>query len=145
MNKENILKLIEFVKGLRFEHQKDIETDPEGMGQNGLLFNMQHWVERLKDNHGNVCGTVMCLGGAIAFMLGEKPYYQFGINSGARWLGVDYDTADALFYPMSIDDDGLATMDIDWNSINTEVAVKLLTTFMETGKVDWIAAGAIRE
>lgn len=131
MNKENILKLAAFIEAQRFAHSKDIEVDPEGIGQNGIVFNMSAWLDILHDQHGNACGTVMCIGGSACHLAGKK----WGTAEAGAWLGVDPDTADDMFYP---------GFNYDWESITQVVAGKMLHNFVETGIVDWDAAGAER-
>lgn len=132
MNKENILKLAEFIEAQRYKHLKDIEVDPEGMGQNGIVFNMSEWAETLHDQYGNECGTVMCIGGSACHVAGIKG----SSDDAAAWLGIHWETADSMFYP---------DFAYNWQSITSIVAGKMLRNFVETGKVDWIAAGATRD
>lgn len=112
-------------------------------GEENLLpvthFDMYETVGRADD-----CGTACCIAGAV-IQFNEpmdvrhqafSPNYYTGVGEkAAGLLGISQTDADMMFVPQ----------DVEWGTITPEVAGKMLNTYLATGVVDWVAAGATEE
>ena len=87
MNKENILKLAEYMETLRPEkyNQRYVEHPP-----------------------GPRCGTPSCIAGHAAFLSGLWGYTPFPIEEARYWLGLSSNTARPLFAPFPFVEGGHA-------------------------------------
>ena len=110
MNKENILKLAEYMETLRPEkyNQRYVEHPP-----------------------GPRCGTPSCIAGHAAFLSGLWGYTPFPIEEARYWLGLSSNTARPLFAPFPFVEGGLeykpSPQDAAWT----------LRHLAETGEVRW--------
>jgi hypothetical protein len=90
----------------------------------------------------HACGTPSCMAGYAAWLKEGKPknmktkIYQV-FDAGAEWLGINYDTAEALFIPYKhnkLDEQGISTDDI-----TPQEAAEVLQNYLDGGVVDWYA------
>lgn len=101
-------------------------------------FDMYETVGRSGD-----CGTACCIAGAVVQFSDPldvrstfSPQYYTGFGAkAAALLDISQDDADSMFVPS----------EVEWDSITPAVAAKMLKTYLATGVVDWVAAGAVEE
>lgn len=89
---------------------EDHDIDPPDRN----VFNMDYVIQRAE------CGTVYCIGGFMAMLLGEYPY---GFVSGKRDTKIH-----ELFMPSNV---------INWSEITKEQAIKAIDNFIESGDPRW--------
>ena len=81
----------------------------------------------------NTCGATACF---LGFVCAIEETDETHTDTGAAFLGVDFSTANALFYP-SIDPNKNEKMyDQVWG-MSAAQAVKVLEHLRDTGEVDW--------
>ena len=89
------------------------------------------------------CGTVSCIGGTMAFLMGKDPTrYVDDYNPRSRVIGTNLFARDPracsvslipLFYPTGVGEPPT------WTWITPEVAVKAIDNWLRTGKAGWKA------
>lgn len=114
-------------------NQRNLEELRHAMrtARNGLGVNMAvaHSLadSEFVDRSGHSCGTVACIGGHCAALLGHDPD-SVGVRwATERWLEVDSETAEDLCFPRRQ----------VWSQITLEEVDDVLRTLGETGRVEW--------
>jgi hypothetical protein len=92
-------------------------------------FDMKWWNSDLKSITG-YCGTVCCIGGAASLWWSTCRYSD---DHAAEALGLNYSTANQLFYPT--DSDQIDLMDAVGS--NAAWAARCVRNLIATGYVDW--------
>lgn len=120
MNKENLLKVADFIEQETVNHKGEISID-------GNIFNMAHWRQSpstgpvLRDKALN-CGTAACIGGWAEVLSWEEGCWD--VN---EWLGLDLISAKALFYPCTTN----SATGLIWANISKEHAVAAIRYMVE--------------
>lgn len=96
-------------RGSALNHHKQDQNLP-------LRFNMRHVASRAD------CGTVGCIGGHIALVLGVSHPSIFVENAPPALY--------ELFYPEIVSSS-------DWNNITEKMAVKAINNYLYTGRAQW--------
>jgi len=98
------------------------EKYPEGVDG----FNMEYWLAEVR-----TCGTVACIGGMAEALGRTDPVAHF---DSVKWLGLDHDLADALFYPLLPDENHTCTdKEKAWRSITNQQAVGAINLVLRGG------------
>lgn len=96
-------------------------------------FNMQKWHQDdwTGVSHGKQCGTVCCIGGTAARLAGiPRGGIVLDERRTAKWLGLSYPQASALFYPPQF-------TDRDMNQITIPMAQTAIDNMIEHGEPRW--------
>lgn len=94
-------------------------------------FNMDEWITPMEDVEGRrapKCGTAACIGGHAEILFNPSNIGGF-VDNAAELLGLDHDTADALFFPVYYKR--------RWDRITRAKAARVLRHLAKTGNVDW--------
>jgi len=126
MNVENIKRVRDHIAGLPAE-RFNMDCWAVGAGQ---TFPFQLGAEAFLSD----CGTCGCIGGWTNAVFREGVLYSQ--HAAAKRLGLNEETADALFFP-----DQAITGSYD--TITIPEAVAVLDHLIETGEVDWSVAGEV--
>ena len=86
-------------------------------------FDMSFWNE--PQRHG--CGSVCCIGGTIEVMNQGERQGAWKAKEAGEWLGLDRDTAHALFYPPD---------HMNWASISVQLALDAIDVAVAVSRCD---------
>lgn len=133
MNRENIQKLIDRLEQL----------EP-------ARFDMADYILSQPGDDVALCETVACIAGHGQFLKykeehgvwpkGDRTFINLAAAAKgdmSRWLDLDDKSCSQLFTPRASD---LERTGLEYATIETKHAVKVLENLLETGKVDWKAA-----
>lgn len=116
---------------MNIERLKILADVVEG-GLPEITFNMQEWLSE------GGCGTVACIAGFAWMVMPQAEMEAIdaeGVSDiAAAWLGLDEETANALFVPIS-EKDVFSWM--SYAQISRGMAARSIRILVETGKVDW--------
>lgn len=117
---------------MNIERLKILADAVEG-GLPEVKFDMQEWLAE-----GRSCGTVACIAGFAWMVMPQAELEAIdaeGVGDiAAAWLGLDTETAKALFVPAS---EGDVFGGISYAQISRGMAARSIRILAETGKVDW--------
>lgn len=105
-----------------------------------IEFNMGSFYEPQAAHNDNLahCGTTCCIGGAaVAFFVVKERWDvkgQFHMHSGAEALGLSFDQADALFYPVWND---RFDFPVPYENISAAWGARVIRYMIATGDIDW--------
>ncbi len=107
--------------------RKDIVHITQEGGQNGKahVFNMNH-----TGSKNDACGTISCIGGTMAFIMGENPDNY--VSTGGLNLGLQ-----ELFFPDYDRKKGGHSHDILYETISAKQAVKAIDNYLKYGSPRW--------
>lgn len=123
MNRERILQLADEIEAMPYKNLTGFaDSGWIGSNEQPTGFNMKSFG----------CGTAACIGGHAAYrQRQEDPGTRYNPNGlsgmASKWLGIDPQLGDRLYYP-AVD---------DYDSITPKQAARVLRHLAETGKVDW--------